>query len=157
MTDRLLNELISVHARSFQWSRWRVVAQKEIAFFELAGNIVGGITENNYSTLATIQGPSIIVVPSISIHLQHTNQAENVYGGVGIVFYRHPNKNDRLAITFNQDVSYITNNGAAYHYRADMNSPVVFPLPSTGQIGINSSTAFAILNGWGNALIINSY
>jgi hypothetical protein len=157
MTDRLLNQVIDIHARSLQWSRWRVTEKKEIVFFKLAGNIVGGITENDFSTLATIQGPSIIVVPSMSIHLQHTSSVENVYGAVGIDFYRYPNRTDRLAISFNQAVSFITNNGAAYHYRADMDLPVVFSLPSSGQIGINTSTAFAILNGFGNALIINTY
>ena len=156
MTDRLLNELIDVQARQLGWSRWKVAAEREVAFFEIAGAIVGGISGFNLP-LPKVTGPAIIVVPSISIHIQHTSSAEAVYGGVNVTFYRNANKNDVLVRSIDFKISFITNNGAAYHYRADLNTPLVFANPTTAQIGIDSSTAFAILNGWGRAIIINKY
>lgn len=156
MGDRLLNELIESHARQLGWFKWKVSGEREISFFELAGNIVGGIGGPNLP-LAPIPGPAIIVIPSLSLHVQHTSSAEAVYGGILVSFYRNTATTDIIGRTLSFKTSFIINNGAAHHYRADLSCPLVFKHDTTAVIAANCSTAFTAVIALGKALIINRY
>jgi hypothetical protein len=179
--DRLVKESIDIEARSLGYPtgadgkpRWQVTGNHEIAVYNIAGYILGGIgyadATSSLINLAKLPGNAIIVITNLSFVIQTTAIINNNFLLLAlqrsIRFVKGsvpppPSVNTNiLAQPSSFTISSLFSNSVPqFFYQFELSFPEIFPLETQGSVGLTAThnADCTVLNGTGKALIINSF